>query len=327
MSKIGLKHLNAGDSFIGFCIIRKKELRHKQNGQPYLDLELGDFSGRLKAKVWDKAKETYVKVHVGQIIKVKGSIQTFLNKNELHIERWRIAREDEYKLEELIPSSEKNVTQLKSRLQHHINSIENIYLNKLITKLFPDETFLDKYLISPSGKLWHHNYLYGTLEHLVCLLDLADILIIHYPSLNKDLLKCGILLHDVGKQIGYNQEGYIDFSLKGRLIGHTVLGYQMVQKAIQSIDNFPDDLNIQLSHLILSHQGKGEKGSPVVPMTFEAMALNLLDELDGQINAVQRIIKYDKMPDSPWSRFNNLLERFIYIGDKSENQDTNKQND
>ena len=328
MEKIGLKNYNIGEIFIGFCIIRKKELKHKQNGEPYLILELGDKSGRLRSKIWREAKEYYENLKVGQLLKIKGKIQSFLDTKELNVERLRLARKDEISIEEIVPISKKDVQFFKEQFQEHIEKIKNPYLNELLNHIFPDISAWDIYLKTPSGKLWHHNYLYGILEHIVCLLDLSDVMVKHYPIIQIDLLKTAIILHNLGKKIEYGYNGFIDYTTEGRLIGHIVLGYQMVDEKIAEIDDFPDELRLQLLHLILSHQGSKENDAPVVPMTLEAMVLHLMNELDVQANAFLRIIENDRLPDnSKWTRYNNLLNRFIYIGNEPEHNKDDEQNE
>ena len=321
----GLKERKVGDTFTGFCVIRKKELKHKQNGEPYLILEVGDRSGRLRAKVWKNANSLYEDLKVGTLIKIQGKIQTFMDTREIHIQRLRLARkEEEVELEQLVPKSKKDVEALKEMFRAHLGTIENDYLKQLLGKLFPDDSSIDEYLKTPSGKLWHHNYLYGLLEHIVCMLDLSGLMKVHYPRLQIDLLKTAVILHNLGKKIEYGYEGFIDYSTEGRLIGQVVLGFQLIQEAIRDIPDFPQELRLQLLHCILSHRGGNEYGFPVVPMTLEAIVLHQIDELDIKANAFLRIIESDRLPDSKWTRFNNLLNRFIYIGDEPDDHENQK---
>ncbi len=320
--------MEVGDTFTGFCVIRKKELKHKQNGEPYLILELGDRSGRLRGKLWKNARSYYDSLKVGMLIKIQGKIQTFLDRKEIRIQRVRVARKDEQvELEQIVPKSKKDIDTLKETFREHLKTIQNEYLNRLLEKLFPDEDSLDEYLKTPSGKLWHHNYLYGLLEHIVCMLDLAEVMKNHYPRLQMDLVKTAIILHNFGKKIEYGYDGFIDYSTEGRLIGHIVLGFQLIQEAIRDIPDFPEALRLRLLHLILSHQGGNDQGSPVVPMTLEAIVLHQIDELDIKTNAFLRIMESDRLPDSEWTRFNNLLNRFIYVGDESDDEEHQEQND
>ncbi len=327
MGKDGLKSFDVGESFTGFCIVRKTELKYKHDGKAYLSLDLGDKSGRMPAKIWRGAEEYYGNLKAGQLVKIKGKIQNYMERKELHVERIRIAtKEEEAKIEEMVPVSQKDVKLLKEKFSKHLQAIENEYLQELLQIILPDDDALESYLKMPSGKLWHHNYLYGSLEHLVCLLDLSDVLIDHYPAIQKDLFKSAIILHNIGNDREHDYYGFIDYTTEGRLIGHVVLGYQLVQSAIDRIENFPENLRLQLLHLILSHEGNREKTSAVMPMTLEGILLNLLDEVDVRANAATRIIKYDRVPESEWTRYNNLFERFIYVGNEAGDHHTGKQN-
>jgi 3'-5' exoribonuclease len=320
MAKTGLKNYQPGESFIGFCIIRKNELKQKQNGEPYLALELGDKSGRLRAKIWKDAANHYRNLSVGQTVKIKGKIQSYLNAKELHVERIRKSKPGEVSLDDIIPESKKDVEKLADRFFEHYEKMENTHLKKLLELIFPDRNSLQNYLKIPSGKLWHHNYLFGLLEHVVCMLDVADAVHCHYPQLQIDLLRTAILLHNIAKPAEYDIEGYIEFSTEGRLLGHVMAGYQTVQETIAKVEDFPEDLRLQLLHLIISHQGTTENGAPVPPMTLEAEILYRIDQLDIQANAFQRILENDKLPDSRWTKYNNMLSRFLYDAETEKQQ-------
>lgn len=315
----GLKNILPGKSLVAFCVLRKKEIRYKQTGEPYLVLELGDHSGRLKARIWEKPLEYDQQFQEGSILKIKAVVQVSHDVKELKIQKIRTATaEDKVDLRELLPTTIKNVEELKRQFQEHKNSIENRYLKELLLKLFEDKNFEAAYFQSPAGKLWHHNYLSGLLEHVVAMLDIAQLLKTHYPQLDLDLLKCGIICHDVGKVREYSFNGFIDFSDQGRLLGHVAMGFEIIANKIKEIKDFPDGLRDQLLHLILSHQSEGTDTSAVVPMTLEAVVLRHLILLDANTNALCRIQENDAPPGSHWTKYIPLLDRFIYVGDKSQ---------
>jgi 3'-5' exoribonuclease len=325
MKTKGLKNLKIGQDFIGFCIIRKREMRYKQNGEPYLSLELGDKSGRLKAKIWKNAEQHYQRYKSGQIIKIQGKIKTFQENKEVHIDKIRpILKEDGIKIEDLLPKCDRDIPSLMTKFQEHKNNINNQYLNLLFEKLFPDTVDLDSYLKSPTGKLWHHNYLYGVLEHTVCLLDLSQTLFEHYPMIDLDLLKSAIILQYLGNPIEFGTDGFIEYSVEGRLFGHVAISYDLANKTINEIPDFPADLRQKLLHLILSREGTQENGSPVLPMTLEGIIMNGLIQVDVKTNAALRIIRNDQLPDSEWTKFNNLFNRFLYVGKKPEHDQTSE---
>lgn len=309
---IGIKTVPIGKQFITFCVVRNSEIKYKQNGEPYLLLELGDQSGRLKARIWEKAEEMYREFKRGEIVKIKGVVQKYKDSREVKILKIRKAvTEDHISLEDLLPRSGKELTAMVERLQYHINSIQNRHLKKLLENLFSDESFANAYYRSPAGKLWHHNYLSGLLEHVILLLDLSEILAVHYPQLNLDILKTGIICHDIGKVKEYSLEGYIDFSDEGRLVGYMAMGYEMISREIERLEQFPGELRKHILHMMVSHSSPTSTGLQIQPMTLEAIALQRLIQLGEDINAFVRIIDSDILPDEKWSKYIPLLERFV----------------
>ncbi|MFZ0390887.1 MAG: OB-fold nucleic acid binding domain-containing protein [Calditrichia bacterium] len=323
MAAKGLKKLEPGESYTGFCVLRKKEIKTKKDGDPYLVLELGDFTGRLTAKYWKAPEELEQNLKAGDLLKIKGQVRLFRDSRELHIEKIRLARKDEREnLDELVPKSGKDVNALQKQLTLHLNTIKHPLLKNLIQNLFPDENALLEFIKMPSGKLWHHNYLYGTLEHLVCLFELADSLYRIYPQINPDKLKSIILLHHLGNPTSFGVEGFIDYSDEGRLMGPAVLAFEKVKDAIKQIPDFPEELRMELLHAALSSAGEKEMGAAVVPMTLEALVLSLLEKVDITTNAAIRILENDRIHGSRWTKFNNLLDRFLYSGLQSGDKKT-----
>ncbi len=322
MNREGLKKSEIGEFFKGYCVIRNAELKYSQAGKPYLVLELGDRSGRLKGRLWNRAEEVFRSVSRGKIVKVRGRIQSLFDGKEILIEQISTVRRNEkVPLENLFPVSQKNIPRLKKRFQAHRESIRDQFLGKLLETVFPDEKSWERYWRTPAGKLWHHNYLYGVLEHVTCLLDLTDVIFKYYPSLRKDLLKCAIILRELGKMELFEKEPFIEYSTEGRLIGEVALTFLQVNRAMAKLEEFPVGLQRLLYHLLLSREQTQNRPEAIpVPMTLEAITLNLLDELDVRLNATQRIISHDRLPGQNWTRYNNLLDRFIYVGEKDEHQ-------
>jgi len=320
-SSKGIKTLQPGESYIGFCVVRKKELRTTQKGEPYLFLELSDWSGRLNCKVWENARQHFSKIKTGQILKIKATVQTYKNTRELKILKYRLAtKKDAVSAEQLLPKSDRDIPKLKKKFFRHLQSIKEPSLRTLLDRFFEDADFVQTYLYCPAGKLWHHNYLYGMLEHVLTLLDMSEMLVSHYPEVNRDLLKTAIILHDVGKIETYSLNGFIDKTDRGRLLGHVFLSYEMVLTQINEIEDFPEALKTELLHLICSHQREEQNEVYTAPMTLEAIVLAHLNTLDATTNAVVRIMKRDVLPTEKWSKFIPLLDRFIYIRQKTDQQ-------
>lgn len=326
MQKTGIKTIPIGKQFIGFCIVRKKEIRHKSTGEPYLHFEFGDWSGRLTAKIWSDVQKFDEMIDVGKVVKIKAVVQQFQDRKDLKILKIRETQpNDEVDLNFLLPESKKDIQKLKDKFYKNIAGFKNQHLKKLLSGIFSDEKFAEQFFISPAGKLWHHNYLYGMLEHVVVMLDLAEVIKRYYETVDIELLQCGIILHDCGKIQGYDLDGFIDFTDEGRLLGHITIGYDFVKQKIDEIDDFPENLRNQLLHMLLSHQGKLEQGSPVLPQTIEAIILHYINELDSKSNALSRIIENDVLPDSKWSKYIPLLDRFIFHNKENNDNSTGKE--
>jgi len=315
-----IKDLKPGDKFVAFFILRKKAIRTKFNSDEiYLSLELGDASQRINGTVWEKPQEVYEAIELGDIMKVKATAIHFKDKLHLNIEKIRKAEEsDEFDIEELVPVVDKDRDALLSHLDELIASVENSYLKELLKLVFTDREIRQQFKDAPGGKLWHHNYLGGLLEHTLSVTDIADRVGQMYPIIKRDLIIAAGLLHDIGKISSYTYKTLIDFTDDGRLVGHIVIGAQMVKDKIREIRDFPKDLEMELTHLILSHQGKLEHASPVVPMTLEGLILYYADEIDSNANAYQRITKREKEPGRKWSSYVRLINRYLYFGGEEE---------
>ncbi|MCR4440055.1 MAG: HD domain-containing protein [bacterium] len=315
-----IKDLRPGDQVLDFFVVRKKELRLKRGtNESYLALQLGGQSGRISATVWDDAEATYAKIAIGQVIKAKGTVVDYCGKPHVNVEKIRPAREEEVEAAEaFVPVCPKDVAQLWERLDRLVASVGNEHLGRLLRALFGDQDFRRAFGQAPAGKLWHHNYRGGLLEHTVAVAETCDAVHQRYARVDRDLLVTGALLHDVGKVRELKVTGFIDYSDEGRLVGHIVLGAQMVREKIQTLPDFPEELAMRLVHLVLAHQGKGEYGSPVVPMTIEAIILYYADELDSKANAFERIMGRDREAGKRWSRYVELMDRFLYLGDEGE---------
>jgi len=319
-----IKDLVPGDSVLSFFIVRKKEIKEKKSAKEiYLSFEFGDRSGRIRGSLWKDVPATNKKIQVGDVVKIKGRVITFLDYNHISIEQIRKATgKDDVSPEQFLQSTSKDIQEMYTKLKAELSGIQDPYLQKLLKSFLTDKKFVEQFCKAPAGKLWHHAYLGGLLEHTLSVISLAKLAIQHYQdSLNTDLIISAAFLHDIGKVEEFSTRGFIDYSTPGRLLGHITIGCNMILEKISQIANFPGSLKQQLIHCILSHHGQKEKGSPVVPMTLEALILNFVDDLDSSVAAFQRIIAKEKEPGRAWSNYVNLIDRFIYFGEE-DNQDS-----
>ncbi len=309
--------LKPGDAIVAYFVLRKKEMRtSRESDEFYAALELGDASGRISGTLWTDARKFYDKVAAGDILKVKGKVIDYKNRKHLHIEKVRKAsKTDDVKEAELVPKVDKDISALLAELDATIAQVGQEELQRLLHLIFQDGEFRQSFARAPGGKLWHHNYVGGLLEHTLSVTRIAVGVAASYPNLNTDLLRSAGLLHDIGKVTSYKYKTYIDYTDEGRLLGHIVIGAQMVTERIKEIPAFSKELAKQLMHLILSHQGKLEQASPVVPMTLEGIVLYYADEIDSKANAFQRIKKRDG--GRKWSSYVSLMNQYFYFGPES----------
>jgi len=315
-----IRELKPGESVTIFFVVRKKELKTKKDKSPYLLLELGDSSGRIPATLWEDVKKTYDAIQVGDIVKVKGTVMTYKDSRQISVEKIRKAQtSDEVDKKEFIQKGKLDIDALTQDLTETIESVKNPFLQHLLKRVFNDPWWSNRFKEAPGGKLWHHAYLGGLLEHTTAVAEICETMARLYPTANRDLLLTGALLHDIGKIEEYRyDQGFIEYTDEGRLWGHISIGAQRIRAILEEFEKgegFPPELKKHLLHLVLSHQGELEHGSPVVPMTLEAMILYYADEADSKANALVHIVERDREPGRRWSKYVPVLDRFIYLGE------------
>lgn len=312
-----INELEAGDAVLSFFVVRSKEMRTKKDGAPFLSLELGDKSGRIRGTAWENAQAYNAAIEVGNIVKVKGQVTSYRDEIYINIERVRkVVPEDQVDKDQFIAATTADTRILTLRLFSIIDSLKDNAVKKMLHAIFDDISFKNKFIQAPAAKLWHQNYLGGLLEHTLQVVDICEKVMPNYKNVKRDILIAGAILHDIGKVVELSTDGFIDYSDKGRLIGHTVIGHHFVATRINQMTDFPEKTANQILHLILSHHGSFEQGAPVVPLTLEAMILHCADYLDSQASAFVRIIETEKEPGKTWSKYVNLINRYIYLGDE-----------
>lgn len=309
-----VKDIQIGDSISTRFAVISADLNTYSKGFK-LDLQLGDKTGTLKAVLWDCVPDIRNKFSPGDIVDVTGLAGLYQNEIQLSVSSIEIAG-DGTDPGMFIPASPHNNDQMWERLRAKIDSIENEHIKTLLDHFFKDERFIKSFRLAPGGKKWHHNFLGGLLQHTLYMVEIADYVAGIYPACDRDLLICGTLLHDIGKVHELGFDGKIDYTTRGRLEGHVAMGYHEVCSAVDGMEGFPEELAAEVKHLVLSHQGEKELGSPVVPMTLEAVILNLIDLLDSQVNAYLRIIDKEAGEGIAWSSYVKLRDRFFYFGEK-----------
>lgn len=304
------------DRIDGFFAVRTKNIGEYRRGQ-YVRMELGDSSGRIKAVMWDTDQFALEELEPGMVVKVRGQVTEYNDKLQLTVQLVRLAQEDEYTLETILPHSSQTKEQRLDRITALTEKVENSYVRQLINSFWEDETFLEQFLTAAAGKLWHHAYVGGLSEHSANVTELAVRVAAGYPFLDLDLLIFGGLFHDAGKVDTYQTDAnMIDYTDQGRLIGHICLIDEKICDRARQIEAFPDQLLTKLRHMILSHQGELAYATPVVPQMPEAFVLYYCDEIDSKMGAIERI--RERQGGTGWSDYVKLLNRFLYFGEGKE---------
>ncbi|NVM56808.1 MAG: HD domain-containing protein, partial [Desulfobacterales bacterium] len=214
---------------------------------------------------------------------------------------------------DFLPATERDVDQMLARLVQISQTVENEHLSRLLVAFFEDKAFVDLFKTAPAAKKMHHAYLGGLLEHTLSIAMLIQAIAGHYKGIDKDLLLTGGILHDIGKVHEFSYETHIDYSDAGRLLNHIVIGVEMLEKKIATLNDFPEELALVLKHMIVSHHGTRDFGSPEPPKTLEAIILNYLDELDAKVTAVRTFMETED-PETTWTSYHRVLDRFFFKG-------------
>jgi 3'-5' exoribonuclease len=282
-----LASFDEGRVFDGYFLVLSKQQRMTKTNKPYLNLILGDKTGQVEGRIWDPGDARIAKdFERGDMVKVRGCISRFDDRLQVKIDQLRKTQGGEADRADMLPATAYDVDELWSRLQASMESMTNADLKRLLVALLSDPELAQAYREAPAARQLHHAWLGGLLEHVVSLLGLADKVAAHYPLLDRDLLVTGVILHDIGKVRELMWTTGFDYTVEGVLLGHIQMGVDLVEKTIAGLPGFPDRLRTLVLHMILSHHGKLEFGSPKLPMTAEALALNFIDDLDAKMQAV-----------------------------------------
>lgn len=289
--------------------LRAKEIRSARTGEAYLSLELADRSGRIGGIMFrpDREAET---VPVGTVVRVRGTVTSYRGTLRVSVDTLRPVAE--YDLREILPSSLRDERELVSELRDLVRSIEDRTLGSIVRAVFGDREFMARFRRCPASQSNHHACIGGLLEHTVSVARLCRHIAASYPHVDADLLLAGALLHDVGKVDELTFERGIQYTDEGRLLGHVVLGERRVTTAISRMEGVPFDLATRLSHLLLSHHGELEWGSPKRPSTLEALVLHHADNLDAKTVGFIEAASSAGMVDEPWTDAANLFRRPLY---------------
>jgi 3'-5' exoribonuclease len=307
-----LSQLAEGQQAELVCLLAKKQIAQTKAGKPYGSLKLADCSGEVEAKLWDQAEELLEGLEPGAAVRVAGRVDSFNGRRQIVLRSIEPAPEADPA--QFLPKSPISASELWERLTKLTLAVKDKRLKRLLKGFFENDEFHREFGNAPAAKGAHHAYVHGLLEHTVSVGELALKVADHYTQLNRDILLSGALLHDIGKTREFTLGPPIDYTDEGRLEGHVVLGVRMLDQRLASMRQFPENLASHLRHMIVSHHGLYEFGSPKKPKTPEAMVLHMLDDMDAKTAMIQEVIATQGGGEAHWSSFNRLLERFLYTG-------------
>lgn len=311
--KLFVAQLIAGQQVQDIFLVSRKSLAETKAGKPYLALGLMDKTGEIEARLWDNALQFDAHSEEGAFVLVQAVAKPFRDQLQMVVQSLRPVAEERVRLADFMPASARPLAEMADELDAVIEGIADAALRALLREIFRDET-LARFQRAPAAKKMHHAYIGGLIEHSLSIVGMAQKTADHYPLLDRDMLIAGALLHDIAKIEEFDFArppfGYTD---RGRLVGHLVLGVELVRKAAEKVSEITNDQVDQLMHIILSHHGQFAFGSPVLPMTPEAILLHHLDDIDAKINYMEGL--RNKMTGSgwQWTDYQRPLERYLYL--------------
>ena len=310
--------LRDGQQANDLFLVSRKNYAETKAGKPYLALTLMDRSGEIEARVWNGAERLNRLTEVGMIVVVQSQVKLFRDQLQLNITSLQVQETDQVSLEDFMPTSRRSSGEMEAELTGLLESTADTHLDQLLKNIFHGD-LLRQFLSAPAAKMMHHAYLGGLAEHTLSVTGLALKMCEQYPDLDRDLLLAGALLHDIGKieEFDFSTVPFA-YTDSGRLVGHLVLGSEMVRKQAQGIAGFPAGRLDHLIHLILSHHGRYEFGSPCLPMTMEAIVLHHLDDIDAKMNFIGRLSEQVDADKYQWSDYQRTLERFLLLRGRGE---------
>src|SRR6266576_1734849 len=290
-------------------VVVSKQVKPKKTGEPYLALTLGDRTGQMEAKMWDNVEDALDAFEQEDFIKIKGLLNKYKNRFQITIHKLRRLGDSEVDFADYLPKTTKDIGELWQTLAGFVAGFQDPHLKALVEAFMSDQEIAEAYRTAPAAKSLHHAYIGGLLDHVVSLCRSCDLMCQNYPQINRDLLLTGAFLHDIGKihELTYNRS--FSYTTKGQLLGHMIIELEMLQAKLAHLPGFPEELKTMIEHLIISHHGQYDFGSPKLPMFPEALMLHYLDDLDSKMEAMRAMFERESGSDSPWTSYNASLGR------------------
>src|SRR5579885_3362853 len=319
MTRRFVEQLRDGDPIDDVFLAADKQLRVNRKGNQYVQLMLRDRSGGISARLWNSGDQLFRSFNDGDFVRAEGKVQLFEGALQVILTYLEKVEAEKVEVADFLPHTEHDVPKLLEKLRGYLLRLGNPHLRALAECFLMDDEFVRRFAACPAGVKLHHAFVGGLLEHTVTMMDIADRLVPFYPGVDRDQLLVGVFLHDAGKvrELTYGRAfGYSD---EGQLVGHLVIGVEMLGEKAAKVpeltgEPFPTELLLRLKHMIVSHHGTYEFGSPKLPMTPEAIALHYLDNFDAKVHSFTRDIREDKNALSAWTPFNPQTQRKLFKG-------------
>jgi 3'-5' exoribonuclease len=317
-----IRDLADGDELDRVLLVRELETRSRRDGGDYLRVVFADRTGQLVAMIWEGIPEVRELLEAGAPIRVAGRYSVHPRFGpQLTIRTLRPVADGTFAIEELLPSSPRDAAQMEADLRNLIGTVQEPHVRRLLERLLgPDTALWQRYSVAPAAKYYHQAYRHGLLEHCLSVAQAVSALSSTFPGIDRDVAVAGALLHDIGKLDAYASDGTaIEMTDAGRLEGEIALGYYRVRSTIEEIEDFPPDTAAALTHIVLSHHGTLEHGSPVVPCTREATLVHMCDNLGGRLGSFDRL-EQELRAGEAWSAFDRALGSNAYFGAREQPQ-------
>ena len=306
-----IETFHEGNHISDIYLCKTKQIQLTKTGKEYGNLILQDKTGTIEAKIWDLSSPGVGEFDAMDYVHIEADVTLFQNANQLNVRRIRTAREGEYVEADYLPVSKKEIGKMYEELLGFVRSVKNPWLNQLLSGYFvEDKEFAKAFQFHSAAKTVHHGFVGGLLEHTLSVTKLCDYYAGYYPMINRDLLLTAAIFHDVGKTRELSRFPENDYTDDGQLLGHIIIGTEMVGESIRSIPGFPEKLATELKHCILAHHGELEYGSPKKPALLEALALNFADNTDAKMETMIEALQSGG-ENKGWLGYNRLLESNI----------------
>ena len=302
------------DHVLGHFFCKFKQSLKTRTGKTYYGLKLQDKTGTIDAKVWELTRDIG-EFNEGEVIKIDATALSYQGEMQLKVHKLRRSQEGEYDMADYVPTTTKNIDEMYGKIVTLVNSVENPHIKALLQNILIENKENAATLQTHSAaKAMHHGYLGGLLEHILSVTEMCDFFATRYNYVNRDLLLAGALLHDIGKIHELSPMPKNEYTDDGQMLGHIIIGVEMVVRATMEIEDFPHQLASLIKHLIISHHGEFEFGSPKLPQTTEAFLLHYADNIDAKLKTLEETFEKDTSP-GPWAGFHKALNRYIRKSD------------